>query len=258
MQCRVARKRRHSGIGMIGIVLAAGKGTRLRPLTYAIPKPLLPVGGKPVLDYGIENLSACKEIKKIYIAVSHGKETIGSYVRHVDFGVETELVTTLGWETGGDLKTVINERGISGAVMVAYGDIVSKIDTAGMLSFHKKSGKGATVALFAMPREEVSHFGIADLKEGTVRKFVEKPRLSSAHSNLANAGYYILEKKAHEKLALERKRVEEGLFPLLAKSGQLAGYVCKPPYWLDIGTIESYRRANRMVEGLIAPNAPRK
>ncbi|MFA6530344.1 MAG: nucleotidyltransferase family protein [Candidatus Micrarchaeia archaeon] len=241
---------------MIGIILAAGKGTRLRPLTYAIPKPLLPVGGRPVLEYAIENLTACKEIKKIYIAVSHQRELIEAYLQHVNYGIEVETVHTLGWETGGDLKTILNEKKINEPVIVAYGDIVSKIDTNELLEFHRKNGKIATVALFEVPDEDVNRFGIADVdsKSGTIRQFVEKPKLEDAPSNLANTGYYILEKKAQDELSLEKKRVEEMLFPKLAERGELAGHVCKPSYWLDIGTIESYRKAKRLVEGILAPN----
>ncbi|MEK6982255.1 MAG: nucleotidyltransferase family protein [Candidatus Micrarchaeota archaeon] len=239
---------------MIGIILAAGRGTRLRPLTYAIPKPLLPVGGKPVLEYAIENLKACKEIKKIYVAVSHSRELIENYLQHVDYGIEIETVHTLGWETGGDLKTIITSKEITDNVIVAYGDIVSKIDVNEMLNFHKKQNKPATVALFAVPKEDVYRFGIAEVQNNLVKRFVEKPKLEDAPSNLANAGYYILEKSAYSKLVMEKKKVEETLFPELAPSGNLAGYVCKPDYWLDIGTIESYRKANRMIEGIIAPN----
>lgn len=239
---------------MIGIVLAAGKGTRLRPLTYAIPKPLLPIGGKPVLDYAIENLVHCSEIKSIIIALSHGRDTIERYIQHVEYGTKVETVTTQGWETGGDLKTVLNEKHVEETVMVAYGDIVSRIDTADMLAFHRKSKKPATIALFPVPDEDIERFGIAEVKDGLVRRFVEKPKRQDAPSNLANAGYYILEKEAFDMLPLEKRKVEDVLFPSLAAKGMLAGYVCKPPYWLDIGTIESYRKANRMIEGIIAPN----
>lgn len=238
---------------MIGIILAAGEGKRLRPITYAIPKPMLPVGGKPVLDYAIENLGGCKEIKKIYVAVSRSRSAIESYLEHMDYGVEVEVVTTLCWETGGDLKIILTEKEINEPVMVAYGDIVSKIDTTEMLAFHRRMRKAATVALFKVPDEDVNRFGIADYHDGAVKSFIEKPSLGEAPSNFANAGCYILEKNAQLQLPLERKRVEEVLFPKLAQNGELAGHVCKPHYWLDIGTLEAYRKANRLVEGIISP-----
>jgi mannose-1-phosphate guanylyltransferase len=238
---------------MIGIILAAGEGKRLRPITYAMPKPMLPVGGKPVLDYVIENLAECSEIGKIYVAVSHSRSTIERYIQHMDYGVEVETVAALGWETGGDLKIVLAGKDVREPVIVAYGDIVSRISTKELLSFHRKRGKEATVALFEVPDDEVGRFGIADYRDGLVGRFVEKPRREDAPSNFANAGYYVLEKAAQEKLPLEKKRVEDVLFPKLALEGQLAGYLCKPNYWLDIGTIDAYRNANRLVEGISPP-----
>lgn len=238
---------------MIGIILAAGQGTRLRPLTYAIPKPLLPVGGKPVLEYVIDNLRACKEITKIYVAVKYQYHIINDYFSHVDYGIPLETVETLGWETGGDLKTILEDKKINEPVMVAYGDIVSKINVNELLVMHKKQKKHATVALFSVPDADVERFGIAKVENGQVKGFIEKPKKGEAPSNLANAGYYVLEPDTFSKLAIERKRVEEVLFPRLARENDLAGYICKPSYWLDIGTLESYKKANKLVETISAP-----
>lgn len=238
---------------MIGIILAAGKGTRLQPLTYAIPKPLLPVGGKPVIDYVIENLKKCKGIKKICVGVSHMRDALEHYFNHVDYGIEIELVRTLGWETAGDLKTIVIEKEINEPVFVAYGDNITKLDTNDMLSFHKKTGKQATVALFEVPWTDVQRFGVAEMDGFIVKNFIEKPLEKEAKSNKANAGYYILEHKALEDLELRKTKVEESLFPKLVKRQELIGYVCKLPYWLDIGTIDSYRKANKMMEGIIPP-----
>lgn len=238
---------------MIGIILAAGKGTRLQPLTYAIPKPLLPVGGRPVIDYVIDNLKTCKEIEKIYIAVSHMRDALQHYFEHVDYGLKIELVRTLGWETGGDLKTVVMDKKIDETVFVAYGDNITKLDVTEMYNFHKKTGKFGTVALFEVPWEDVPRFGVAEMKGNFIKNFVEKPMLKEAKSNKANAGYYFLESAALKQLELRKTKVEQSLFPQLIRQNELAGYICKLPYWLDIGTIESYRKANKMMEGIIPP-----
>ena len=239
---------------MIGIILAAGKGTRLQPLTYGIPKPLLPVGGRPVIEYVIDNLKKCNSIKKIYIGISHMRDALEHYFNHVDYGIEIELVRTLGWETAGDLKTIVIEKEINEPVFVAYGDNITKLDSDDMYSFHKKNSKMATVALFEVPLEDVSRFGVAKLDGNIVKSFVEKPSQAQARSNKANAGYYVLEPGALEELELKKTKVEESLFPKLVKKQELTGYVCKLPYWLDIGTIESYRKANKMIEGIIPPS----
>jgi len=221
---------------MKAIILAAGKGKRLQPLTYGIPKPLLPVGGRPVIDYVIDNLLTCNEIDTIYVAVSHMRETIEGYLRHAPRNsIKIHAVRTPGLETAGDLAYVARARKISGPVVVAYGDNITKINIAKMLSVHKRSGASATLALFPVPLNEARRFGVAVMKKGLVIKFVEKPR-GRPPSNLANAGYYILSKEALSKIPAKK-----------------AGYIFRPIYWLDIGTLESYKRANKMMLGILPP-----
>ncbi len=238
---------------MKAIILAGGKGTRLRPLTYAIPKPLLPVGGKPVIEYVIKNLKTLPDLETIYVGVSHQKELIERYFNHVDYGVPVKTISTLCWETGGDLKCIVNEESIDERVVVAYGDNVTKINIKEMVETHKKDGFLGTVALFEVPNEDVERFGIAKLDGNKISKFIEKPKKEEAPSNLANAGYYVLEPEALRMLGYEKTKVEFSLFPQLAEMGKLGAYSTELPYWLDIGTIESYRKANRMMEGIISP-----
>lgn len=238
---------------MKAIILAGGQGTRLRPLTYAIPKPLLPVGGKPVIEYVIENLKTCENLEEIYIGVSHKKEVIETYFHHVDYGIPIETVNTMCWETGGDLKSIINEKDICEPVIIAYGDNITKINVNEFLQFHRREARLGSVALFQVPARDVSRFGIAEMNGNIVKNFIEKPKKENAPSNLANVGYYILEPKALSRLSFEKKKVEDILFPSLAKDNQLSGYVINLPYWLDIGTIQSYRKANKLIEGIISP-----
>jgi len=244
---------------MKGVILAAGKGTRLKPLTYGIPKPLLPVGGRPVIDYVMDNLlTAHGEIDQIFVAVSYMREVIENYLKHAPRDhIPIETVTTLGWETGGDLRTIVVEKDISDTVAVAYGDNVTDINMGEMVKFHKKKGRLATIALFRVPWEEVDRFGIADVSgDSLVSSFIEKPARHQVKSNLANAGYYILEPSAIEAIPHKKVKVEHALFPTLAREGQLAAFVYNPTHWLDIGTIESYRKANKMMEGILPPEKP--
>ncbi|MEW6529057.1 MAG: nucleotidyltransferase family protein [Candidatus Micrarchaeota archaeon] len=236
---------------MKGIILAAGKGTRMRPLTYAIPKPLLPVGGKPVIEYAIENLCACKKIDEIFIAISYMKNCIERYFKHVDFGIDITFVKTFGRETAGDLRTVCDCAAISDDVVVAYGDIITKIDIALLISSHCNLGTLATMCLFPVDKRDVNRFGIAKIENGLICDFVEKPKTSE--SNLANAGYYVLSKEAIELVPNKMIKMEYSFFPELVKKRSLGGVVCNVPYWLDIGTIEAYRRANAFVEGVSPP-----
>ena len=241
---------------MKAIILAAGKGVRLRPLTYGIPKPLLPVGGKPVIDFVIDNLLTCKEIDTIYIGVSHMQSMISSYLTHTPRDdVRIETVSTLCWETAGDVRVITVEKEINEPVVVAYGDNVTKMNIDKLVKFHRKMGKMASVALFRVPWKEVSRFGVAKLEKGIITEFIEKPEKGKAPSNLANVGYYVIEPEVISRIPYSKVKMESSLFPKLAAEGELAGLVYELKYWLDIGTIGAYRKANRMMEGILAPPA---
>ena len=153
----------------------------------------------------------------------------------------------------GDLKTVINEKNIEEQVVVAYGDNVTDLDVGKLVKFHEKSGLPATMALFKVPKNEVDRFGIATLKNGRITNFVEKPTLKKAKSNLANAGYYVLEPSVFERIPLKKVKMENSLFPELAAKNLIAGFVCKVKLWLDIGTLHAYRTANKLVEEILPP-----
>lgn len=240
---------------MKALILAAGKGVRLRPLTYGIPKPLLPVGGKPVIDFVIDNLITCKEIDSVYVGVSHMQNTISSYLVHTPRkGVKIETVSTLCWETAGDIRAIAVEKEIKGSVVVAYGDNVTKMNIDRLVKFHRKMGRMATIALFKVPWNEVGRFGVAKLDGHRITEFVEKPEKGKAPSNLANAGYYVLEPEVIDHIHYGKIKMESTIFPQLAQEGELAGLVYNLRYWLDIGTIEAYRKANRMMEGILPPN----
>jgi NDP-sugar pyrophosphorylase family protein len=245
---------------MKAIVLAAGEGKRLRPLTYGIPKPLLPVGGRPVIDYVLGNIAKCKEIDTVYVAVSHMRAALEAYLAHAGFeNLKIETVTTLGWETGGDLKTVLLQKEIKNEpVLVCYGDNVTTIDTQKLVDAHRKHGGKATVALFEVPESDVPRFGIAEMDGERIACFVEKPAAGTTRSRLANAGYFVLEPTAVEPIPMGKFKLESDYFPSWAAAGDLYGQMQKVKLWIDIGTIESYREANRLVEKILPPPTVKK
>ena len=258
------------------IILAAGKGTRLRPLTYGIPKPLLPVKGRPVIDWVIDNVMTCSP-EEIIVAISGTKgddfeerilsHTHGicmdAYLKNTYKNIRT--VPTPQRETSGDLKFILDEMGIrSGTVLVAYGDNLTKTNLSKMAEYHekcKKHGALCTVMLFEVPQADVSRFGIATTRNDDditmIEHFEEKPLNSS--SRLANAGYYMIEVgDVYDMITKEKKKIEESLFPALAAEHKLAGFISKLPFWIDIGTKEAYEEANKMAhENLIIPPSPR-
>ncbi|MDO8339061.1 MAG: sugar phosphate nucleotidyltransferase, partial [Candidatus Burarchaeum sp.] len=153
----------------------------------------------------------------------------------------------------GDLRSIAIEKNLRGPVMVAYGDNVTNLDAGKLLKFHKKNKARATVALFRVPWVDVSRFGVVKMKQDRIISFVEKPARAKAPSNLANAGYYVVEHEEISRIPHGKIKVEHSLFPLLAAEGKLFGHIYKPKYWLDIGSMESYRHANRLMEGILAP-----
>ena len=262
---------------MKAIILAAGKGTRMRPLTYGIPKPLLPVKGKPMIDWVMGSILH-ESVDEIIVAVSGtvGSDpdermlshiqgiSIDNYLRNLNLGLNIKTIPTPMRETGGDLRFVLEEANIrKGSVIVVYGDNLTKFDFNKMIDYHnrckKELGVSCTVLLFEAPENELHRFGIAKVKKvkdfDLIEFFIEKPSLQQAPSRYANGGYYIIEvEDIIDKLPRGKLKVEHSLFPQLAAEGKLAAYIEKLPYWIDISTLEAYDLANKMAhENLILP-----
>lgn len=247
---------------MKAIILAAGKGTRLEELTYGTNKILLPVGTRPIIEYVIDNLSNSENITKAFVAVSYHGDAVKNYIERTKSKrkIDVKAIDVLGWETGGDLKLAAVEAEIcddSEPFLVCYGDNLTKIDVDGLIETHRKKRKTATVALFPVPEEQKGRFGIAEVdNDNLIRRFIEKPKEGATKSVLANAGYIIAEPRFPDLLPLKKLKMESVVFPKLAEEGDLSGHTFNPPYWIDIGTKESYLEANIQIlkeSGIIAP-----
>ena len=245
---------------MISIILAAGNGTRIRPLSYYVPKILLPVKGKPVLDYVLRNLSSL-DINTHYIVASEHLETIEAYLKNTGMD-NVKVVRGLGWETGGDLSLALEQIDASEDVAVMNGDIITDIDMSKLYNHHKKTGKLASIAVFSLNDPmEAKRFGRIELSnDSTVAKFDEKSQEKTNVPALVNTGFYIFDRRLIERrneyLVPRKFKLENTLFPRLAMEHQLSGHVMEINYWWDVGTIDSYLKAeNYMINnhGVVPP-----
>jgi len=236
------------------MILAAGKGTRVRPLTYDLPKPMIPVLGKPVMAYLIEHL-AKNGVTEIMVNVAHLHEKIEDYFGEGEqFGVQIgysfegytkedgEVVAVPIGSAGGMKK--IQEFGgfFDDTAIVLCGDALIDLDLKAALLEHRRKGAMATVITKEVPWDKVSSYGVVVTdKDGRITQFQEKPKQEEALSNFISTGIYIFEP---EVLNLIPSGVEfdigSQLFPLLVEKG-LPFYAQGRPFnWLDIGSVSDY------------------
>jgi mannose-1-phosphate guanylyltransferase len=236
------------------MILAAGKGTRVRPLTYDLPKPMIPVLGKPVMAYLIEHLRK-HGITEIMVNVSHLHEKIEEYFGEGEqFGVQIgysfegytkedgEVVAVPIGSAGGMKK--IQEFGgfFDDTTIVLCGDALIDLDLKAALLEHRRKGAMATVITKEVPWDKVSSYGVVVTdQEGRITQFQEKPKQEEALSNFISTGIYIFEP---EVIDLIPSGVEfdigSQLFPLLAEKGMPFYAQGRPFNWLDIGSVSDY------------------
>ncbi len=218
-------------------ILAGGMGTRLRPITYEIPKALIPLKGKPLIEHMIELLRDAG-LRDIIISIGYLGDKIKEHLGNGSkFGVNIDYVNEsepLG--TGGPLK--LAKPLLNDTFVMMNGDEYKMVDIADMYEFHKQQGALATIGLTTV--SEPSKYGVAELKGTRVVGFKEKPK--DPQSNLINAGIYILEPEVIDMLPNGKSMIETDLFPKLARKGELSGYHFEGP-WYDLGDLQRYEHA---------------
>jgi len=219
------------------VVLAGGVGSRLRPWTNTIPKPLLPMLDKTLLERVVEGVPA-DLVDEVVVAGGYKVEMIEEYFRTADVDFDVRIVPEeepLG--TGGALGNCKDV--ISGRFACFNGDIVSSLNLAPMLEQHNSMKGIGTLALWEV--EDPTRFGIVGLDENNcVTEFKEKPKPEEVFSNLINAGSYILEEEVFDFMPEGRHSLERDVFPILAKNGKLGGFPFSG-YFIDAGTPSSWR-----------------
>ncbi|MCD6194836.1 nucleotidyltransferase family protein [bacterium] len=231
------------GIGRIkqAIILAGGKGTRLRPFTYEVPKPLLPIKGKPIIEHSILLLRRYG-VEEIIISVGYLGEKIKAVLGNGErFGLELKYIEEKKpLNTAGPL--VLAKKYIKGPFFLFWADILADIDLEDMAQFHRQMKSVATMALATV--ENVKDLGVVELEGGWVRRFLEKPKKGESSSRLINAGVALFEAQIFNYLPKKPKpiSIEKEVYPRLVKAKKLAGYPF-PGAWFDTGTVERYEEA---------------
>ena len=219
------------------VVLAGGVGSRLRPWTNTIPKPLLPMLDKTLLERVVEGVPA-ELVDEVVVAGGYKVEMIEDYFRTADVDFDVRIVPEeepLG--TGGALGNCRDV--VSGRFACFNGDIVSSLDLAPMLEIHESMNGIGTLALWEV--EDPTRFGIVGLDDNNrVTEFKEKPKPEEVFSNLINAGSYILEDEVFDYMPKGRHSLERDVFPKLAQSGKLGGFPFSG-YFIDAGTPTSWQ-----------------
>jgi mannose-1-phosphate guanylyltransferase len=238
------------------LVLAGGEGTRLRPLTLTLPKPVIPLAGRPFLSFmldwlnrhGVDDVLLSCGYRSHDVERVLGSEHRGMRLRYV---VEDE---PLG--TAGPLRLAADEGVLEDRVLVLNGDTLTDIDLTAEIAQHEARSAKATLALVAV--DDTSSYGVVPTEEsGAVEAFLEK-RPGPAPTNRINAGAYVLERSVVEMVPAGRAvSIEREVFPELVGEG-LYGYL-SDGYWIDIGTPDRYLEATYdLLTGRVESDLPRR
>ena len=229
---------------MKAMVMAAGMGSRLEPLTLMFPKPLIPVMNRPLMDIIFSHLHSIgvnDVISNTYyladqIIDRYSKNNLGINFKYIR---ETELSGTAG---GMKKCQFFFDEGEDFIVM--SGDVLTNADIRAGIEIHKKSGAIATIGVKQVPHELVSHFGVVVTDDnGFITEFQEKPPVEEAKSDLINTGIYIFNYKIFDYIPENTfYDFAKNVFPKLLEEGQINTFEVNG-YWNDIGTIGQYKQS---------------
>lgn len=234
---------------MKALVLVGGFGTRLRPLTLTTPKQMLPIAGRPMIEWVVGRLAQFG-VDEVVLSLGYRPDAfVEAYPDQVCAGVPITYATEpepLG--TAGAVRFAALEAGIDDTFLVLNGDVLTDLDVAALVEFHRATGAEASIALHRV--DDPSAFGVVPTDDqGRVVAFVEKPPRDEAPTDLINAGTYVLEPSVLDSIPDGRQvSIERETFPALVERGSLFAMAAET-YWLDTGTPELYVRANLDVIG---------
>jgi NDP-sugar pyrophosphorylase family protein len=238
---------------MKAILLAGGKGTRLRPLTIHTPKPVVPIFDRAFLHYQIDLLKQVPEIDEVILSLNYQPRRIEEvFGDGAGTGVRLRYVvepSPLG--TGGAIRYAA--QGIDDTLVVFNGDVMTSVDVNAVVALHRERKAKATIVL--TPVDNPTAYGLVETgKDGRVHRFLEKPKEDEITCDTINAGIYVLEPGTFDRIPKDVSySIERAYFPsLIERNEMFVAYVDKG-YWIDIGTPEKYVQVHKdMFEGKFA------
>ena len=245
---------------MKACILAGGAGTRVRPMTETIPKPMIPIINKPVMEFLVDVLKQ-HGFDQIIVTTSYLASEIENYFREGSrFGVqigysfegyyEDGTAVPEGLGSAGGLRKIQDFSGFFDETFVVLcGDAIIDLDLTRALELHRRKGALATIVLKDVPLDMVSRYGVVDTApDGRIRRFQEKPTPEEAVSTCANTGIYIFEPEVLDYVPPGRVfDIGRDLFPLLAERRLPFHGIVLPFSWIDIGNTIDYWQATQMI-----------
>jgi NDP-sugar pyrophosphorylase family protein len=229
---------------MRAVILAGGEGTRLRPLTLSVPKPVTPILGRPLLRYQIDLLRRAG-ITEIILCIGYKPDRLRERLgQGDDLGVRlTYIVEDCPLGTGGAVRNALSE--LDELTVVLNGDVLSDIDLPSTIALHHERKAAATIVVTPVP--DPSRFGLVEVEpSGLVHRFTEKPPPGAFTANTINAGLYVLATRTLDLIPGGCSHsIERGFFPALLERGDRVAGVVHQGYWADIGTPEQYLQVHR-------------
>ena len=236
---------------MRAVVLVGGFGTRLRPLTSTMPKQMLPVVDRPMIERVVRSLGSHGVTEAILSLGYRPDAFMEAYPDGTCAGVRlTYAVEPEPLDTAGAVRFAARAAEVEETFIVVNGDVLTDLDISALWEFHRVSGGEGTIAL--TPVDDPSRYGVVPIDaDGRVIEFVEKPPAGTAPSNWVNAGTYVLEPSVIDRIEDGRKvSIERETFPALVAGGSLFA-MQSSTYWLDAGTPGSYLQAQLdIIDGL--------
>jgi NDP-sugar pyrophosphorylase family protein len=230
---------------MKAILLAGGKGTRLRPLTIHTPKPVVPIFNRPFLHYQLDLLKQVPEIDEVILSLNYQPRRVEEvFGDGSDVGIKIRYVVEpapLG--TAGAIKYAGDK--LTESVVVFNGDVLTELDLGAVIRMHRERKARATIVL--TPVEDPTQYGLVETDEhGNIRRFLEKPKKDEITTNKINAGIYVLEPDTFDRIPQGVPwSIERSFFPSLIDRSETFIAVTHRGYWIDIGTPEKYMQVHR-------------